>query len=858
MQQERLTTKSQEMLQQAISLAAGHRHQRLEPEHLLLALLEQREGMIRPILEKMGVTISRLSEELERLVERFPRVEGSGADQILFSRRTQALWTDADGLAREMRDAYVSTEHFFMAMAREKEGELTPLLKRHGVIRETIEQALVAINGSRRVTSTDPESGFQALRKYGRDLTELARSGDLDPVIGRDDEIRRAIQVLSRRTKNNPVLIGEAGVGKTAIVEGLALRVVRGDVPESLENVRFVALDMGALIAGAKYRGEFEERLKAVLNEVHDADGRVVLFIDEMHTLVGAGRTDGAMDASNLLKPALARGDLHCVGATTLDEYRKHVEKDPALARRFQPVMIGEPGVEDAISILRGIKERYELHHGVRISDGAIVAAVMLSDRYITDRFLPDKAIDLIDEAAARIRMEITSKPQAIDELDRRILQLEIERAALSKENDAVSRDRLARLERDLADDKERSAGLTLRWQQEKAQIDAGRKLQEGLEKARQELSEAEGRGDLSRAGELKYGIIPDLMRRLDQAAAVPDANRLLREEVGEEEVATVVARWTGIPVARMLEGERDKLLSMEKRLAERVVGQEEALSAVARAVRRGRAGLGDPNRPLGSFLFLGPTGVGKTELTKTLADFLFDDDRAMTRLDMSEYMEKHSVARLIGAPPGYVGFDEGGQLTEAVRRRPYGVVLFDEIEKAHPDLFNVLLQILEDGRLTDSQGRVVNFKNSVIILTSNIGSHHLIMADEAGSEKTRERVMAELQRAFKPEFLNRLDEIIFFERLRAEQMEAIVEIQFQRIRATLARLRIELEMTPALRRWFAGEGYDPQYGARPLKRLMQRRLQDPLAEALLAGRCGPGMRVVADWDEAVAKVKWL
>ncbi|MBF0271611.1 MAG: ATP-dependent chaperone ClpB [Magnetococcales bacterium] len=856
MQQERLTTKSQEALQHAIGLAAGKRHQRLEPEHLLTALLEQRDGMIRPILEKLGVPLVRLAEELNRLLERIPRVEGAGADQVLFSRRMQALWADSDRLAREMRDAYVSTEHFLLAMAEEKEGDLAPLLKRLGVTGEALRRTLSEVTGNRRVTSADPESGFQALEKYGRDLTELARRGELDPVIGRDDEIRRAIQVLSRRTKNNPVLIGEAGVGKTAIVEGLALRVVRGDVPESLKGVRFVGLDMGALIAGAKYRGEFEERLKAVLNEVREANGRVVLFIDEMHTLVGAGRTEGAMDASNLLKPALARGDLHCVGATTLDEYRKHVEKDPALARRFQPVMVGEPSVEDAVSILRGLKERYELHHGVRITDGAIVAAVTLSDRYITERFLPDKAIDLVDEAAARIRMEITSKPQTIDELDRRILQLEIERSALSKETDPVSRERLAQLERDLANDKERSAGLTLRWQQEKSQIDAGRRLKETLEKSRQELEEAEQRGDLNRAGELKYGVIPDLQRRmLESAAATPERDRLLREEVGEEEVAAVLARWTGIPVARMLEGERDKLLAMESRLAKRVVGQEEALSAVSRAVRRGRAGLGDPNRPMGSFLFLGPTGVGKTELTKALADFLFDDDRAMTRLDMSEYMEKHSVARLIGAPPGYVGFEDGGQLTEAVRRRPYGVVLLDEIEKAHPDVFNVLLQILDDGRLTDSQGRVVNFKNSVIILTSNIGSAHLVATQEQTPELTRARVMAELRQAFKPEFLNRLDEIIFFHRLEAGQMESVVEIQLDRIRQVLARQRITLELTPAARQWFAREGFDPHYGARPLKRLMQRHLQDPLAEALLAGKCRPGQTVTADAD--ANGVKW-
>ncbi|NGZ07566.1 MAG: ATP-dependent chaperone ClpB [Magnetococcales bacterium] len=851
MQQERLTTKSQEALQQAIGLAASKRHQRLEPEHLFSILLTQKEGMIRPILEKMGIPAGRLQTELTRLVDRFPRVEGSGADQVLFSRRLQGVWAEADNAARTLRDSYVSTEHFLLAMCKEPEGELAPLLQKYGINPESVQRALSELTGNRRVTSEEPEGSFQALEKYGRDLTELAQRGELDPVIGRDDEIRRAIQVLSRRTKNNPVLIGEAGVGKTAIVEGLALRVVRGDVPDSLKGVRFVTLDMGALIAGAKYRGEFEERLKAVLHEVCAANGRIVLFIDEMHTLVGAGRTDGAMDASNLLKPALARGDLHCIGATTLDEYRKHVEKDPALARRFQPVLVGEPGLEDAISILRGLKERYELHHGVRITDGAIVAAVTLSDRYIMDRFLPDKAIDLVDEAAARIRMEITSKPQTIDELDRHILQLEIERAALAKENDPVARARLADLERDLANDKERSSALTARWQQEKAHIESGRKLQEELEKGRQELVEAERRGDLSRAGELKYGILPALMQRLEQTAAANDPERLLREEVGEEEIAAVVARWTGIPVARMLEGEREKLLAMESRLAARVVGQEEALSAVARAVRRGRAGLGDPQRPMGSFLFLGPTGVGKTELTKALAGFLFDDDRAMTRLDMSEYMEKHAVARLIGAPPGYVGFEEGGQLTEAVRRRPYGVVLLDEIEKAHPDVFNVLLQILEDGRLTDSQGRVVNFKNSVIILTSNLGSTHLL----TGDAQARNRVMTELQRTFKPEFLNRLDEIIFFNRLQPEWMESIVQIQLERIQQALTRQRITLQLTPAARQWLARQGYDPHYGARPLKRLMQRQLQDPLAEALLAGRCHPGSVMQADAD--ADGIKW-
>ncbi|MBF0126565.1 MAG: ATP-dependent chaperone ClpB [Magnetococcales bacterium] len=854
MQQDRLTTKSQEALQQAVHLAAGRRHQRLEPEHLLMALLEQQQGMVRPILAKMGVPPEALTTELTRLLDRLPRVEGAGADQVLFSRRLQGIWADADALATRMQDAYLSTEHFLLAMAGEREGDCTPLFKRHGITPEAIQEALNAIAGGRRVTSQEPENSFQALEKYGRDLTALARQGKLDPVIGRDDEIRRTIQVLSRRTKNNPVLIGEAGVGKTAIVEGLALRVVRGDVPESLKQVRFVALDMGALIAGAKYRGEFEERLKAVLHEVREANGKVVLFIDEMHTLVGAGRTDGAMDASNLLKPALARGDLHCVGATTLDEYRKHVEKDPALARRFQPVQVGEPTIEDAISILRGIKDKYELHHGVRITDGAIVAAVTLSHRYITDRFLPDKAIDLVDEAAARIRMEITSKPQAIDELDRRILQLEIERAALSKESDPISRERLKILSRDLANDKEKSAALTLRWQQEKAAIDGASKLKETLDKARQELEEAEQRGDLTRAGELKYGIIPALLRRLESAAP-EDRERMLKEEAGEEEVAAIVSRWTGIPVARMLEGERAKLLAMESRLAERVVGQKEALSAISRAVRRGRAGMGDPNRPMGSFLFLGPTGVGKTELTKVLAGFLFDDDRAMTRLDMSEYMEKHAVSRLLGAPPGYVGFEEGGQLTEAVRRRPYGVILLDEIEKAHPDVFNILLQVMDDGRLTDSQGRVVNFKNSVIIMTSNVGSASIAALHEKSCEAMRSQVTPALQQTFRPEFLNRLDEIVLFHRLGPEHMENVVEIQLRQIRQLLAGHQITLQLTPEARGWLAREGFDPQYGARPLKRLIQRWIQDVLAEALLSGACKNGDVVSMDLQDGVLKL---
>ncbi|MBF0110933.1 MAG: ATP-dependent chaperone ClpB [Magnetococcales bacterium] len=850
MKEERLTTKSREGIQQAMGLAAGLGHQHLEPEHLLQAFLDQKDGLVRPILEKGGMSIDRLSGQLAGLLKKFPKVGGSGVSQVLFSRRMQGIWNDAQSLADKMRDEYVSTEHFLLAMSRDNEGELGRILKAGGLDHSAIEKIIEQLRAGRRIVSQDPESGFQALEKYARDLTELARKGKLDPVIGRDEEIRRTIQVLSRRTKNNPVLIGEPGVGKTAIVEGLALRVIRGDVPDALKDIRIAALDMGALIAGAKYRGEFEERLKGVLREVGESDGKVILFIDEMHTLVGAGRTDGAMDASNLLKPALARGDLHCVGATTLDEYRKHVEKDPALERRFQPVMIGEPGVEDTISILRGIKEKYELHHGVRITDGAIVAAATLSDRYISDRFLPDKAIDLIDEAAAGIRMEMTSKPQEIDEIDRKVLQLEIERMALSKEEDPGARERHAKVERELANLKERSVALTARWQREKSAIDHLRSIQEQLEQARIELDGAERRGDLAQAGELKYGRIPELERRLGQerpgnGPSAESHPRLLREQVGEEDVALIVARWTGIPVSRMLEGERAKLMDMERRLGQRVVGQRSALTAVSRAVRRSRAGLGDPNRPIGAFMFLGPTGVGKTELAKALAEFLFDDENALVRLDMSEYMEKHAVARLVGAPPGYVGYDEGGQLTEAVRRKPYCVVLLDEIEKAHADVFNILLQVMDDGRLTDGQGRTVSFKNSVVIMTSNLGSDLLGQLMGAGEgEENRKALEGLLKRQFRPEFINRLDEVIHFHPLQRSDLGEIVTVQLQRLTTLLSSRNITLELDNAARDHLAMTGYDPEFGARPLKRIIQRLLQDRLAEALLSGQLREGDQV--------------
>ncbi|MEO5377368.1 MAG: ATP-dependent chaperone ClpB [Magnetococcus sp. DMHC-6] len=844
--EDRLTHKSKEALQQALGIAAQGGHQHLEPEHLLLALVRQTEGLTRPLLEKMAIAPARLEQELERILLKFPKVSGSGANQVMSSRRLQALLAVAEARAKAMGDSYLSTEHLLLALAEEKEGLGSETLRQLGMTPEKLHQAIWQIRGQRRVTSPDPEGGYQALEKYARDLTELARLGKLDPVIGRDEEIRRTIQVLSRRLKNNPVLIGAPGVGKTAIVEGLALRIMRGDVPESLKQMRLMALDMGSLVAGAKFRGEFEERLKAVLQEIEEANGTIILFIDEMHTLVGAGRTDGAMDASNLLKPALARGDLHCVGATTLDEYRKYIEKDPALERRFQPVIIQQSTVADTISILRGIKEKYELHHGVRITDKAIVAAATLADRYIADRFLPDKAIDLVDEAAAQIRMEMTSKPRPVDEMDRQILQLEIERSALAKENDKAARKRLEELEKELANLQEQSSRLTSIWQKEKEALTALGHLKEELEQKRQELDHASRTGNLTLAGEIKYGLIPDLERRIQaslEQAQEASNERLLREEVDQEDIATIVSRWTGIPVSKMLEGERAKLLEMESRLTTRVVGQGEAVAAVARAVRRSRSGLADPGRPIGSFIFLGPTGVGKTELAKALAQFLFDDPDALVRIDMSEYMEKHSVARLIGAPPGYVGYEEGGQLTERVRRRPYCVILLDEIEKAHSEVFHILLQLLDDGRLTDGQGRTIHFHQTVVIMTSNIGSQRFdeLSVQGVDYEQLGQMVRQDLAGRFRPEFLNRIDDIVVFRRLEREDLQAIVDIHLNGLGQRLAARKITLNVDPQAKLFFAEQGYDPVWGARPLKRTLQRLLQDPLAEALLQGRFKDG-----------------
>jgi len=844
MEFDKYTERSTGFIQSAQGLALRSGHQRLTPEHLLKILLDDKEGLCANLIRAAGGDPHAVLSAVETELGKQPRVEGSGAGQVYLSPEIARVFEQAEQIAQKAGDSFVTVERLLLALAMARETPSGKALAAAGVTPQKLNAAIEDLRKGRKADSASAEEGYDALKRYARDLTAVAREGKLDPVIGRDEEIRRTMQVLSRRTKNNPVLIGEPGVGKTAIVEGLALRIVNGDVPEGLKDKRLLALDLGAMVAGSKYRGEFEERLKAVLSEITAAAGEIILFIDELHTLVGAGKAEGAMDASNMLKPALARGELHCIGATTLDEYRKNIEKDAALARRFQPVFVDEPSVEDTISILRGIKEKYELHHGVRITDSAIVAAATLSNRYITDRFLPDKAIDLMDEAASRLRMEVDSKPEAIDELDRRIVQLKIEREALKKESDPASRDRLERLVKELEDLEQRSAELTAQWRAEKDKLAGAQKLKEQLDQARAELEIAQRRGDWSRAGELTYGVIPELERKLKDVES-SEAGRMLEEAVTEEHIAAVVSRWTGIPVDKMLSGEREKLLNMEQNLRRRVVGQDEAIVAVSNAIRRARAGLQDPNRPLGSFLFLGPTGVGKTELTRALAEFLFDDDGAMVRIDMSEYMEKHSVARLIGAPPGYVGYDEGGSLTEAVRRRPYQVILFDEVEKAHPDVFNVLLQVLDDGRLTDGQGRTVDFRNTLIVLTSNLGSEALASLPEAADVSVaRSAVMAAVRDAFRPEFLNRLDEILLFRRLSRDDMKGIVTIQLERLRKLLADRKITLDVDAAASAWLANAGYDPVYGARPLKRVIQRELQNPLAQQILEGHIPDGSTV--------------
>ncbi len=848
----RMTQRAQEALAAAQELAQQSNHSQIEVEHLLLALLEQPDGVVPAILAKLGLRPSSLIADLRAHLESQPQVQGPA--QLYMSQRLSALLQAATQHAEQMRDEYVSTEHLLLACLDKDRGHAGESLRGQGLSVDAVLKALAGIRGSQRVTDQNPEARYQALEKYARDLTQAARDGKLDPVIGRDEEIRRVIQVLSRRTKNNPVLVGEAGVGKTAIVEGLATRIVRGDTPRGLQNKRLVALDLGALIAGAKYRGEFEERLKAVLKEVTDAEGEILLFIDELHTVVGAGAAEGSLDASNMLKPLLARGELHCIGATTLNEYRKYIEKDAALERRFQPVFVDAPTVEETISILRGLKERYEVHHGVRIQDGALIAAAMLSDRYIADRFLPDKAIDLVDEAGARLRMEIDSSPREIDECERRIMQLQIEQRALDKERDDASKERLERIRQELADRQEELAALKARYDREREAIEALQTTKARLEELRSQAEIAERNGDLETAARLRYSDILELERRLkEQEGRLAEAHRdqsLLKEEVTEEDIAEIVSKWSGIPVSRLLEGEVAKLVQMEERLHQRVVGQDEAVRAVSNAVRRARSGLQDPNRPIGSFIFLGPTGVGKTELARALAEFLFDDEEAMVRLDMSEYQERHTVARMIGAPPGYVGYDEGGQLTEAVRRRPYAVVLLDEIEKAHAEVFNLLLQILDDGRLTDGKGRTVSFRNTVVIMTSNVGSQWIASASDPTEEQTRERVMRALREQFRPEFLNRVDEIIIFHSLTREHLLDIVGIQLRRLGALLAQQQIQLEVTPAAKARLAEEGYDRVYGARPLKRTIQRQLQDPLAMELLQGRFGAGDTVRVDVED--------
>ncbi len=833
---EKYTERARGFIQSAQALALRENNQQFTPEHVLKVLLDDEQGLCAGLIDKAGGRSKDALAQVEIALKKLPKVQGTGAGQLYLAPTTARLFDAAEKLAEKAGDSFVTVERLLIALALEKGAEAAKILANSGVTPQTLNAAINDIRKGRTADTASAENGYDALKKYTRDLTEAARNGKLDPVIGRDEEIRRTMQVLSRRTKNNPVLIGEPGVGKTAIVEGLALRIVNGDVPESLRDKKLLSLDMGALIAGAKYRGEFEERLKSLLSEVTSAEGGIILFIDEMHTLVGAGKADGAMDASNLLKPALARGELHCIGATTLDEYRKHVEKDAALARRFQPVFVSQPTVEDTISILRGLKEKYEVHHGVHISDAALVAAATLSNRYIADRFLPDKAIDLIDEAASRQRMQIDSKPEELDELDRRIMQLKIEQEALRKETDAASRDRLVKLSTELGDLQEKSDAMSARWKAEKDKIGASQKIKEDLESARNALAQAQRKGDYAEAGKLTYGVIPELERKLAETESGQNSN-LVNEAVTPDNVAQVVSRWTGVPVERMLEGERDKLLKMEQEIGRRVVGQAEAVAAVSTAVRRARAGLQDPNRPIGSFMFLGPTGVGKTELTKALASFLFDDDSALLRIDMSEYMEKHSVSRLIGAPPGYVGYDEGGALTEAVRRRPYQVVLFDEIEKAHPDVFNVLLQVLDDGRLTDGQGRTVDFRNVLIVMTSNLGADYLVHQPDGEDTKAVEKeVMNVVRGHFRPEFLNRVDEIILFHRLRREDMGAIVDIQFKRLAKLLEDRKISLSLDARGRQWLADKGYDPAYGARPLKRVIQKWVQDPMAGKILAG----------------------
>jgi len=843
------TEKAQQVVLGAKTLAEESNHSQVEPLHLLSTLLTQTDGVVPQVISRLGASPAQLAAEVQQALSRKPQAYGTGA-RVSLDRSLDQVFRQAEREARQMRDEYISTEHLLLALTASEAGEAARILAQRGVDRNAILQALTSIRGSQRVTSQNPETTYQSLEKYGRDMTQLARDGKLDPVIGRDQEIRRVIQVLNRRTKNNPVLIGEAGVGKTAIAEGLAQRIMRGDVPEGLKDKRIVALDLGALVAGAKYRGEFEERLKAVLKEITDSEGQIILFIDELHTMVGAGAAEGAMDASNMLKPMLARGELHCIGATTLDEYRQHVEKDAALERRFQPVMVDEPSVEDTISILRGLKERYEVHHGVRIQDNACIAAATLSNRYISDRFLPDKAIDLIDEAASRLRMEIDSKPEELDRLDREIMQLEIEREALKKEKDKASKERLRALEKDLADLREQSRALQARWDQEKQDIQGVQQIKEQIEQVRYEIEQAQRVQDYARASELQYGTLAELSQQLaEQEARTQErqqGNQLLKEEVDSEDIARVIGSWTGIPVSKLLEGEVEKLLRMEDRLHQRVVGQDEAIRVVSNAVRRARAGLQDPNRPIGSFMFLGPTGVGKTELARALAEFMFDNENAMVRIDMSEYQERHTVARLLGAPPGYVGYEEGGQLTEAVRRHPYSVVLFDEIEKAHLEVFNVLLQLLDDGRLTDGHGRTVDFKNTVVIMTSNVGSQWIrdLVHDE---EAMRKRVMDALQAEFRPEFLNRLDEIITFHSLTREHLVQIVDIQLAHLRELLVERKVEVVLTDAAKQKLATDGYDPAYGARPLKRVMQRQLQDPLALAILQGQFGEGDTVHVD-----------